>query len=552
MSYLVRTMRRLAAEKILWSIVLLALALRLVGVGYGLPLTVVSDEYPFTYAALQMIQSHTVVPALHPDVFKNILPYPPYLSYLLLVPFVVILALKYVLFGGSVAVFSASVVSDLSSFFIVARLVSVCAGVVSVYFVYRISERILQSSVAAGCAAFLTATSLLHIALSMVGRNWILVSFVLLSTLMILSYDRFSRTRRYLLAFVLAGVGMGISSVCALSIFLMGMYYLLFDAPSLREVRRDATLLLCGALGFIALALIPWLLWHGGNAFVGAMTLGQPKTLLGLLGSPWSVLSLFLAPEPILFALSIGGTIALLQQKPRAGTLLLGWFVLYTFVFYVAFRFEHRFFVPLVPILAIAGGYALSCIWSTRLAPVVLLVLFVPLIAAARLSYLAYHGDTRVAALHFVRDTIAHNEKILVFSSGLHVPTQKAAVDALAQADQGAVRKVDEADWVLDRSDVPFAFNNLTSIKDSHFVAALPEYAKKRRLRLPARRATVIYAAARNGGVRAWDCERQNGSDVVCRTCGHDVDIRQLFFPTILESVRSVFLRPRHTDIQIA
>src|SRR3990167_9646356 len=78
-----------------------AFLLRALGIGYGLPLTVVSDETPFTFAALKMLQLKTLIPALHPEVFQSILPYPPYLSYLLLVPFTAILGIQFLLWQGS-------------------------------------------------------------------------------------------------------------------------------------------------------------------------------------------------------------------------------------------------------------------------------------------------------------------------------------------------------------------------------------------------------------------------------------------------------------------
>src|ERR1035437_336508 len=127
-------------EWLLLSLLLLAFLLRVVGIGYGLPLTVVNDEYPFTYAALQMIQAHTLIPALHPELFQNILPYPPYLSYVLIPPFIAILGIKFLLWHGSTALFQAHLLTDLSAFFITARLVNVLLGVLSVYLIYRISE----------------------------------------------------------------------------------------------------------------------------------------------------------------------------------------------------------------------------------------------------------------------------------------------------------------------------------------------------------------------------------------------------------------------------
>jgi len=190
-------------EWVLLSLLLLAFLLRIVGVGYGLPLAVVNDEAPYTFAALLMIQLHTILPALHPE-FQTVLYYPPYLSYILLVPFSVILGLQYLLWHGAPALFQAHVLLDLSPFFVAARLVTVLLGTASVYLVYRIAEKLFRSRVAASAAAFLLATSVLHEALSMVGRQWLPVSFVFLVVLFLLVKDTWSVRRRYLTAFAAA------------------------------------------------------------------------------------------------------------------------------------------------------------------------------------------------------------------------------------------------------------------------------------------------------------------------------------------------------------
>ena len=110
-----------------------AFVLRIVGIGYGLPLIVIGDETPFMLGALQMLQLHTLIPALHAGDFQTILPYPPFGSYLLLLPFAATIALKYLFFHGSFALFIATQTSDLSPFLLIARFVSVVLGTVTVY-----------------------------------------------------------------------------------------------------------------------------------------------------------------------------------------------------------------------------------------------------------------------------------------------------------------------------------------------------------------------------------------------------------------------------------
>jgi len=465
-------------EWVLLSLLLLAFLLRIVGVGYGLPLAVVNDEAPYTFAALLMIQLHTILPALHPE-FQTVLYYPPYLSYILLVPFSVILGLQYLLWHGAPALFQAHVLLDLSPFFVAARLVTVLLGTASVYLVYRIAEKLFRSRVAASAAAFLLATSVLHEALSMVGRQWLPVSFVFLVVLFLLVKDTWSVRRRYLTAFAAAGIGMGISAISALACLLIGIYYLCFDAPKFRHIMRDVPLLMLGALIFFALAVLAWLLYHGGHNFLGTISLHQQKTLVDFLMSPWSAIRLIVFSEPVLVGLSALGMIFCALSAKRIGTLIAAFFAVYVAAFYVLFYFEGRFVVPLVPFLSILGGYAISRLWGRRFAAFVCILLVIPLPVAGRLSYLSMQSDTRALAREWVLENLKPNDRVLVFSSALHISTQKAAVKELRSIEPTALRKIDEADEAMDRRDVPYVLNNLTSISESVFAKNLPQYARQ-------------------------------------------------------------------------
>jgi len=462
----------------LFWLLLGAFLLRALGIGYGLPLTVVADETPFTFAALKMLQLKTLILALHPEVFQSILPYPPYLSYVLLLPFAVILGVQYLLWQGSAELFQAHLVSDLTLFFMTARFVNVILGTLSVFLVYRIAQTLFKSRVAALSAGFLLASSILHVALSMVGRNWIPVSFVFLMILYMLT-TRWSLSRRYVSAFVTAGIGMGISSLSAFFCVFIVLYYLLFDVRSRRESLRDIPHLAIGAVLFIVLAILPSLLYQSGNAFLGAVTLLEPKSLVGLLESPWSALSLIVYSEPVLVGSFLFGLVAMSLTSRRLATLIVVWTLFYIAVFYVLFRFDARFLLPLLPLFALVGGFGIASIWNRKTIVPILVVLVLPLVVSVRVSYLASQGDTREHAHEWVLENLAPSDKLLVFSSAMHIPTQKEAVEELRAIDPGVIRTIDEADETINRSDVPHALNNLTSIKNPKFVEDLPSYAKE-------------------------------------------------------------------------
>ena len=473
-----RIKNHIRRERLLFSILALAFLLRVAGVGYGLPLSVVYDEAPYTLGALLMIKLHTVVPSLHVADFQSVLYYPPYISYVLLAPFAAILGVQYLLWHGDPALFQYHIVQDLSPFFITARFLNVLLGTFSVFLVYRITEALFRSKVAAAAAAFLLATRVLHVGLSMVGRQWVPVGTVLLIVLYLLLRGEWSFRKRYLTAFFAAGIGIGISSISALACALIGIYYFVFDIRSLRGIARDIPPLFFGALIFFSLAGIGWLLYHSGNTFIGSMTLHQSKSFSGLLMSPWSALSTIFFSEPVLVVLAILGLGLLAFKCRRASLLLAALFTVYIAVFYLFFGFEARFVLPIIPFLAIAAGYAVASLVSRRWSVFVVVLLSIPLVVALRLSFLSAYGETHQSARAWALERLMPNDKVLVYSSALHIPTQKAAVAELRSIDPNALRKADEADEAINDKTAPYVLNNLTSLIGEPFMNDLPKYAR--------------------------------------------------------------------------
>src|SRR3989344_9607429 len=114
--------------KLKWLLIYIlafAFLVRVAGISYGLPLWLIDDEPPFTLAALKMIQLKTLLPASHLEEFRTVLYYPPYLSYFYLLPFSILLGIKYLFFSGAHDQFIYYLTSDLSQFFLIARFLNV-------------------------------------------------------------------------------------------------------------------------------------------------------------------------------------------------------------------------------------------------------------------------------------------------------------------------------------------------------------------------------------------------------------------------------------------
>lgn len=468
----------LKREPLLWSILALAFVLRIVGIHYGLPLTLVDDEPPFVLAALQMLQLHTVIPALHLDAFRSILYYPPYMAYVLLLPFAGTIGVLYLVSHLSFSLFTATLLTNLSPFFEIARLINVLLGTAMVYLTYRVTEAWIGSKSAATVSAFLMATSIIAEGLSMVGRHWLPTSFVFVCVCFILTRAALSDEKKIGYALVAAGLGMGISTILVFALIPIGLWFLLCSSLTFKEVSTSRRVWLSG-FAFAALAIIPTLLYPLSQSFVGGVrVLHEAVTFSGILLAPYHALLLYAFSEPVLIAGFLLGFSALLLTKKRLAILIGVFFLLYVEILYTVGELEPRFLLPLVPLYALCGGYLFATLQKYKLAvPVMLLVLCIPLATAVRFSTLVYANDTRALARASILETRTPQDHILAFTRLATLPETKASVEALAQIDPTAVHKTDSAYETLNLTNVPQSLT-LNSVTNDAFFAKLPSYVK--------------------------------------------------------------------------
>src|SRR3989344_2665350 len=260
-----------------------AFLVRVAGIGYGLPLWLIDDEPPFTLAALKMIQLKTLLPASYLADFQTVLYYPPYLSYLYLLPFSILLGFKYLFFSGGREQFIYYLTGDLSHFFLIARFLNVLTGVASVYLLYRIGKKIFQNEPIGLLSAFFLSTSLFHILMSANGRHWLPVSFFTILVLWLLNLD-WEFKKRYFAAGFAVGVGMGVSPINALLLALIGYWYFFYEQRKFPELFKEKYSYLSLAV-FIMLAVLPGILYPQSFGFTADLTSGQNKSILGIIQS---------------------------------------------------------------------------------------------------------------------------------------------------------------------------------------------------------------------------------------------------------------------------
>src|SRR3989338_3079807 len=343
------------SRRILFVILVFAFLVRVAGIGYGLPLWLIADEPPFTLGALKMIELKTVIPRFHVEEFRSILYYPTYISYFLLTAFSGILAIKYLSFDGDRLSFINYIGSDLSDFFLAARFLNILLAVFSIYLFYGVSRNIFNDEWSGLAASFLLSTSL-HIMLSIAARQWMPISLILLLVLYFLTHPSMSFKKRYFLSILISGIGIGISAISSVALFLVGFYFLLFEEKKLSELFREKFIYFLGIM-FVALALVPLAIYPASIGFGGKISLFGEKSLFGLLASPFKFLSPLLFAEPILALMSIFGLLFAFLKNRKIFWLFSLFIIAYSMLFYLLFRFEDRFLTPLIPMIAILAGF---------------------------------------------------------------------------------------------------------------------------------------------------------------------------------------------------
>lgn len=473
------------AKFLLLAIVLFAFLVRVIGIGYGLPMWLIDDEPPFALAALKMIQLKNPIPAFNLEEFKTVLYYPPYLAYLYILPFLILLAAKFFTFAGEAGQFIYYLASDLSAFFLTARFLNVLLGTISVWLAYDITKSLFKDKLAGLAAAFFLAASLSHTMFSFVGRHWLAVSFLYLLGFWFLTKENWAWKKRYFAAFLVAGFGMGVSSIVSLFLILAASWYFLYEKKTFRDLIKSKYFYF-GSISFVILAILPSILYPASFGFRKDITFNEEKSFISLLASPVQSLKPVILAEPILTLFAVAGVLLALIRKRNVFWPFLFFFYGYAGIFYWLFRYEHRFILPLVPFLAILAGFAfgqIKEIFNKKLILAALLfLLLLPLVASLRLGYLAYQNDSRIHLRNWIMENLPENSKILVYARLTRLPSNKEAIAELRAIDASALRKVDAAEEnLLVREGKYFHALNLYSVSSEEFFNSLEDYAKKNR-----------------------------------------------------------------------
>jgi hypothetical protein len=425
--------------------------LRFAPLGHGAPRNYVPDTH-IVRGALGMAKDKTLVPP--PNVYTT---YPYLLPYCLLPVY----AVEYA--GGratgawsGVGEFGMRVLEEPWIAQLPARIFVALCGALTPWVLWRAALAAALSRRAALVAAWLVATSLLHVQFSTQERPWVpLVLCIALALWPAALYANSGRTKHLLLVGLCAAGGFSCHQAGAPLIGLAGVAWLAgplgWRGSELR--RRLAQGTLCVGLFALVSLLVgyPFYLVHGGgtresisggelleaqlaadpDAFGPVIQIGGQAIVLQIrLASVQRLSVAFFGYDPLLLVLGIAGLLpALRRRELRAGAIFaLGWAA-----FFLTQRNDHvRYLLPLVALLAFPAALAYDALWMrceakgssgsalsrpglsasgrTPLAPPRLLLLGLlgfPLLQAARIAWVLRQPDTRALAEQRLAQTAA-------------------------------------------------------------------------------------------------------------------------------------------------
>lgn len=412
-------LRPLIAPVLLRLILLVAIWLRVDGVGFGLPALNDPDEPLFMGTAIEMLAGPTLNPGWfgHPGTIT-------FYSLMLVIASVGGIGVATGRFADFDA-FAAAVYADPGIIFMPARLLMVACGAACVWMSWRLGKQLGGPRLGLAASAIL-AVNAVHIEYSQIIRTDMQASlFMLLCAQSALAIAEDGRRRHFLMAGLFAGLAcatkwpaavIGVTVVCAsldpwragvtkwrelalfglaafATLFAVSPFLLIDHATVLQNLSGEARPLHPGATGGGLFANIGW--YVAGPLL---SSLGFAGLLLAGVGMVWGA-----------------------GQGRRWTVVILPFCLVFLIVIAAQSLRWERWIVPLLPFVALAIARALcglADLLSARRAqialPVLLLLLVVPMVGTARIAAAERRRDTRQIASAWLRDHAPPGSRILI------------------------------------------------------------------------------------------------------------------------------------------
>lgn len=459
-------------------VLVLAVFLRIWGIGYGLPYFLVNDERALVYGALKMAELKTLIPALHPAEFSVITPiYNFLMSYIYLIFLVPFILIKYL--TGNFSSFS-----ELGNYFVlnptplwlIARIVNAFIGAVTVYLIYLIGKKMFNSLVGLIAALFLSL-SLLHIQLSHFTRTWVPMAFFVCLIMLLSLYIYQSPKRKY---YLLMGAVLGLTSgVSIAAIILAAIFFLahfLSGQGSFWQKLKDGNLwsalfvFLFVAAVFLLINPLRYSIFTSSGS---SSTLMAGRSLFEYLQGFASNFKALFFFEPIISIFSLIGMAFLWFKSKKLFFVFLSWPVFWLSAVYFLLHDEFlmpstRFLLLIIPWLIILASYTVYRLMRRMSYPVrvifLILIFSYPMAVAVKYDYLLAQKDTRILALEWVEKNIPSGTKLISNWRYINPIPTKEAILFQGELDENSLRIIDKTLLASEDKNYPGPAYNILKI----------------------------------------------------------------------------------------
>ncbi|WP_039331769.1 ArnT family glycosyltransferase [Novosphingobium subterraneum] len=407
------------------AVLVLAAALRLRHIDFGLPALNDPDELMFEMGAIRMLRTGTLNPGWfgHPATTT---------MYVLALVDLIVFGVGYVTgHFASPTAFADAVFADPTLVILPGRIVMAAFGVLSVWLTMRLADELLDRKVALG-AGLVLAVSPLAVTWAQVIRSDIMATSFLLACLIATArHAREPSNSRFVWAAV--WLALAVATKWPFALGALPMIAVLLNRWSKGEASFRESLARVAAFGALTLALLllisPYLVLDHETLWRNLQGEAQAHHLGATGGSPWQNL-VWYGQGPVLNGLGLSGSLLaiwglwLIARHGFAARILLPVLLGFIMVLAAQHLVWDRWALPLLPLMAIALGAAASRVASRvaslgfraqRLAlPVILTGVAAPLAAAALDRTEARAEDTRQAASAWALGNIPPGSTVLI------------------------------------------------------------------------------------------------------------------------------------------
>lgn len=412
-------------------IIILPSVLVLFGLSFGLPLHLIGDEESLVGGAFKMLELKTAVPAQYPVDFR-LYYYPPVIAYLILLAASPVILYKFATLGFSVSAVSDYFALNQNDIWLASRFLVLIFSILLLLVVYDLGKRMFNKQIGL-IATGLVASSFFYNNLAHWVKHWVFATFfAYLIFLLVYRYLNNQLKNKYTPALA-AAVGVATSYITAFGVLVAAIYGV---------VKRKN---INNFFNFVLISLAIGVILGGGLVLLNYPevfrilgpedgTITVSKSLVGFFSVLMESLASLFNQELIILATSVLSLIFVARYRTANIVIAIGWF-LYLVILYLFFHFEIRYNFFALPALALSGAsfiyWALEKLPNKNIRVIVLLLIFSwPVVSAIQYHYLLSKGDTRSAAVDWLKNNTTG--EFLMDSELIELDRSKASL-ALAQ-----------------------------------------------------------------------------------------------------------------------